>query len=65
MKQIQNLDINDVSQKQKDQTISKANYGLLNSPKKRTKCTQDNHSFFGRIKETINCFRDLLTFIKS
>ena len=25
----------------KDQTISKANYGLLNSPKKRTKCTQD------------------------
>ena len=25
----------------KGQTISKANYGLLNSPKKRTKCTQD------------------------
>ena len=35
MKQIQNLDINVVSQKQKDQTISEANYGLLNSPKKR------------------------------
>ena len=41
MKQIQKLDINVVSQKQKDQTISEANYGLLNSPKKRTKCTQD------------------------
>ena len=26
----------------KGQTISKANYGLLNSPKKRTKCTQDS-----------------------
>ena len=24
------------------QTISKANYGLLKSPKKRTKCTQDS-----------------------
>ena len=48
----------------KGQTISKANYGLLNSPKKRTKCTQDTtlsafRSFFGRIEETINCFRDL------
>ena len=35
----------------KGQTISKANYGLLKS-----------RSFFGRIEETINCFRDLLTF---
>ena len=43
----------------KGQTISNANHGLLNSPKKQTKCTQDN---FGRIEETINCFRDLLTF---
>ena len=25
----------------KDQLISKAIYGLVNSPKKRTKCTQD------------------------
>ena len=46
-------------------------YGLLNSHKKRTKLTilsifftQDSElrSFFGRIKEIINCFRDLLTF---
>ena len=37
----------------KGQTIPKANYGLLNSPKKL---------FFGRIEETIICFRDLLTF---
>ena len=53
----------------KGQTISKANYGLLKSPKKRTKCTQDTilsafRSFFGRIEETINCFWDLLTFSK-
>ena len=50
----------------KGQTISKANYGVLNSSKKRTKLTimstedaQDSElrSFFGRIKETINCFR--------
>ena len=63
MKQIQNLDINDVSQKQKDQTISKANYGLLNSPKKRTKFTILNKTqdsvfclFFERIEDTIYCF---------
>ena len=31
----------------------KQNYGLLNSPKKL---------YFGRIEETIICFRDLLTF---
>ena len=41
---------------------------LLKSPKKRTKCNQDDilkafRSFFGRIEETTNCFRDLLTFI--
>ena len=55
----------------KGQKISKANYGFLNSPKKQTKLTilskedaQDSEfrSFFGRIEETINCFRDLLTF---
>ena len=58
----------------KGQTISKANYGVLNSPKKRTKLTilskeeaQDSEfrSFFGRIEDTINCFRDLLTFSTS
>ena len=56
----------------KGQKISKAIYGLLNSSKKRTKLTilikedaQDSEfrSFFGRIEETINCFRDLLTYI--
>ena len=55
----------------KGQTISKANYGVLNSSKKRTKLTilskedaQDSEfrSFFGRIEDTIICFRDLLTF---
>ena len=55
----------------KGQKISKANYGFLNSPKKRTKLTilskedpQDSEfcSFFGRIQDAINCFRDLLTF---
>ena len=49
----------------KGQTTSKANYGFLNSPKKRTKLTimskeeaQNNkfHSFTGRIEGTINCF---------
>ena len=52
--------------------ISKAISGLLNSPKKRTKLTflsisftQDSEfcsGFFGRIEETINYLRDLLTF---
>ena len=55
----------------KGRTISKANYGAINSPKKRTKLTiltredaQDSkfRSFFGRIEEAINCFWDLLTF---
>ena len=55
----------------KGQYISKAIYGLLNSSRRRTKLTilsifftQDSEfrSFFGRIEETINCFRDLLTF---
>ena len=55
----------------KGQTISRANYVFLNSPKKRTKLTiltkedaQDSEfrSFFGRIEDTKNCFRDLLTF---
>ena len=55
----------------KDQTITKTNYGFLNSPKKWTKLvilskeeTQDSEfcSFLGRIEDTINCFRDLLTF---
>ena len=54
----------------KGQTITKANYGFFNSSKKRTKLTilsredaQDSEfrSFFGRIEDTINCFRDLLT----
>ena len=55
----------------KGQTISKANYGVLKSPKKRMKLTilsifssQDSDfcSFSWRIKEAINCFWDLLTF---
>ena len=58
----------------KGQKISKANYGVLNSSKKRTILTKypelsredaqysEFRSFFGRIEETINCFRDLLTF---
>ena len=54
----------------KGRTISKVNYDFLNSPKKRTKLTilskgdaQDSEfrSFFGRIKDTISCFQDLLT----
>ena len=53
------------------QKISKANYGFLNSPKKRTELTilseedpRDSEFplFFGRIEDTINCFQDLLTF---
>ena len=49
----------------KGHKISKAIYGLLDSPNKRTQLTiliifftQDSefHSFFGRIKESINCF---------
>ena len=55
----------------KGQTVSKENYGVLNSSKKRMKITilniffiQDSEfrSFFGRIEETIYCFRDVLTF---
>ena len=41
----------------KGQTISKANYGVLNSPKKRTKWTQDTILSAFQI-----CFRDCLTF---
>ena len=46
-------------------------YGVLNTSKKRTKLTilrifftQDSEfrSFFGRIEETVTCFRDCLTF---
>ena len=57
----------------KGQTISKVNYGALNSPKKRTKLTilsredaQDSkfRMYFGRIEDTINYFRDLLTRFK-
>ena len=49
----------------KGQTISEANYGFLNSSKKRTKLTmlsvenaQDSEfcSFFGRNEDTKNCF---------
>ena len=49
----------------KGQTISKANYGFLNSVKKRAQLTilseeeaQDSEIrlFFGRIEDTINCF---------
>ena len=54
----------------KGQTIPKTNFGFLNSSNKRTKLTilnddaQDSEfrSLFGRIEDTINCFRDLLTF---
>jgi hypothetical protein len=51
----------------KGQTISKENYGVLNSFKKRTKLTilskedpqnSEFHSFLERIEDTINCFRD-------
>ena len=54
------------------QKISKASYCFLNSSKKLTKLTilsredaQDSEFrsvFFGRIEDTINCFRNLLTF---
>ena len=45
----------------KGQTISKANHVVLNSPKRRTKRTQDSIlsafcSFFGRTEQTIKCF---------
>ena len=52
----------------KGQTISKLNYGVLNSSTKRKKLTilsgedvQDSkfRSSFGRIEETLICFRDL------
>ena len=50
---------------------SRKKYGVLDSSKKRTKLTilstegaQDSEfrSFFGRIEDTIICFRDCLTF---
>ena len=52
---------------------SQSKYGILDSPKKRTKHTilstevaQDTefHSFLGTIDDTIICFRDLLTFTR-
>ena len=48
--------------------MSKANYEVPDSFKKRTKQTQDTtlsviDLFSGRIKDNIICFRDLLTFI--
>ena len=55
----------------KGQTISKTNYDVLNSSKKRMKLAilsrkdaQDSEIclFIGRFAETINCFRDLLTY---
>ena len=55
----------------KGQTIVKANYSFLNSSKKPTELTilskvdvqnSEFHLVFGRIENTINCFRDLLTF---
>ena len=60
-----------IYQKDKGQATTKANYGFLNSSKKRTKLTilskedaQDSmfRSFFGRTEDTKNYFRDLLTF---
>ena len=62
-----------VNELKKGQTIPKANFGFLNSSKKRTKLTilskedaQDSEfcSFFGIIEDTINYFQDLLTFSK-
>ena len=56
----------------KGQSFSKANYLVLNSPKKRTKIFYPRilatrievfRSVFGRIENKIICFRDLLTFI--
>ena len=58
----------------KGQTISKANHGFINSPKKRMELSILNkehapdsefHSFSGRIEETIFCFQDLLTSINN
>ena len=58
----------------KGQTISKTNYGVLNSEffqkpneaqyseEKKLRTDSEFRSFFGRIEDTINCFRDLLTF---
>ena len=66
--------VHKVNELKKGQTIPKANFGFLNSSKKRTKLTilrkedaQDSElrSFFGRIEDTINCFRDLLTFSRA
>ena len=50
------------------QTILKANYGVLNSPKNLNEMSREDaqdsdfRSFFGRIEEALNCFQDLLTF---
>ena len=46
--------------------MSKAEYDIVDSSKKRTKCTQDTILsvfllFFGRIQDFIICFQDLLT----
>ena len=54
----------------KGQTISKGNYGVFNSPKKRTLGWFSVHEIiptfvFGRIEDTMNCYRDLLTFIRN
>ena len=51
----------------KGQLISKANYDVFDSSKKRTKHTQDTilsvfRSFFGRVRDFMVCFPDLLTF---
>ena len=53
----------------KGQKISKANYGVFNSPKIQTKKLLERnvlflHLFFGRIEDTRNCFQDLMTFSK-
>ena len=62
---LQNVYISTVGTKGK--LISKANYDVFDSSKKRMKHTQDSilsvfRSFFGRIRDFIICFRDLLTF---
>ena len=58
----ENLEVSYI--KLKGQTISKPNYGFLNSPKKRTKLTMSKEEaqdsefrlFFVRIENTINYF---------
>ena len=55
----------------KGQTIPKANYGVISSSKKCTKkhlrenVLSDFRSFFGINGDTINCFRDFMTFSTS